>query len=85
MSRLNKDTKTKTNQHMRPISAEEYEVMFKDYPDVMDVKDVMKALNICRSSVYSLITSKKLSYFTIGRVYRIAKISLLEYIIQSNQ
>ena len=58
------------------------EGMFKSYPDVMNVKQVMTALHICRSGVYALLRSGKLHYLTIGRVYRIPKTSLIAYVNQ---
>jgi len=65
----------------RSITTEEYEALFKDYPDVMDVKEVMIALGVCRHSVYKIMKSGQLSYFTVGRIYKIAKISLIEYVV----
>lgn len=64
------------------LKAECWEAMFKDYPDVMDVKQVMSALNICRSSVYSLIKSGDLQHIQIGRVYKIPKVALIKYLNQ---
>jgi len=56
------------------------EGMFKSYPDVMCVKEVMSALKISRHRVYELITRGELSSFRIGNTHRITKNALLKYI-----
>ncbi len=59
--------------------------LFTGYPDVMDVKQVMAALNICRSGVYTLLRSGALHCITIGRVYKIPKVSLINYVSGKNE
>ncbi len=54
--------------------------VFTGYPDVLNVKQVMSALHICRSGVYTLLKSGELHCITIGRVYKIPKTSLINYI-----
>jgi len=54
--------------------------LFIDLPDVMEVKDIMSVLKISRHAVYSLISSKKLNSFKIGRSYKISKDELNKYI-----
>jgi excisionase family DNA binding protein len=54
--------------------------MLQKYPDVMDVKQVMAALNVSRHSVYDLISRGDLPSFRIGKTHKIAKKSLIKYI-----
>jgi len=54
--------------------------MFADYPDVMCVKDVMRALKISRHRVYELILCGALPSFRIGNTHKITKNALIEYI-----
>lgn len=54
--------------------------MFENYPDVMMVEDVANALNVCNATVYKLIHSKDIRYFTVGREYRIPKKALIAFI-----
>ena len=56
------------------------EKMFVQYPDVMDVKDVMSALNISRHKVYDLIICGELESFRIGKTHKITKNALIKYI-----
>ncbi len=54
--------------------------MFQKYPDVLDVKQVMSALNISRHSVYDLIARGDIPSFRIGKTHKIAKKALIKYI-----
>ncbi len=52
---------------------------FKNYPDVLTVKDLCQALHIGRAGAYKLLESGALHSFKIGRVYKIPKDSLIAY------
>ena len=54
--------------------------MFKTYPDVLSVRDLQGALGIGKDAAYSLLESREISAFRIGRVYKIPKASLVKYI-----
>ena len=54
--------------------------MFNNYPDIMSVKDVMTALDICKHSAYQLIESKQIASFRVGRAHKIPKTALIQYV-----
>ena len=56
--------------------------IFKDYPDVLSVKEVCQALQVGRVGVYRLLESGEIYSFKIGKVYKIPKDSLITYINQ---
>lgn len=56
--------------------------LFKDYPDVLSVKEVCQALQIGRVGVYKLLETKEIYSFKIGKIYKIPKDSLIVYINQ---
>ncbi len=59
--------------------------MFNQYPDIMTVFDVSEALFIGKNRVYELLEKGELKGFRIGRVWKIPKNNLEEYILnQSN-
>jgi hypothetical protein len=72
------------NEGNKPIEIPRETQLFTGYPDVMNVKQVMSALHICRSGVYVLLKSGALNYITIGRVYKITKASLINYVSGRN-
>ena len=53
--------------------------MFRDYPDVLTVKDLQRALGIGKVAAYNLLESKEISSIRIGRVYKIPKTSLMDF------
>lgn len=59
--------------------------MFEDYPEIMRVEDVQKALGIGRITVYRLIQNKKLNCVRFGKIIRVPKISLIEFVLGGNE
>lgn len=64
---------------MKILNHESYQSIFKNYPDVLDVKQVSNLLGVSTKTVYKLIKEDKLSYLKIGREYRILKINVMKY------
>lgn len=59
--------------------------MFEHYKDVMDVYDVAEALCIGKNRVYELLGNGSLKGFRIGRIWKIPRTAVQEYILtQSN-
>ncbi len=48
--------------------------MFEDYPDVLTVPDVQRALAVGRNAVYKLIKENRIKSIRIGKSLRIPKI-----------
>lgn len=51
-----------------------------DVPSVMGTQQVADLLQVHINTVKKLITTGKLAAFRVGRVYRVNKVDLLEYI-----
>lgn len=59
--------------------------MLDQYQDILSVYDVAEALYIGKNRVYELLEDGTLKGFRIGRVWKIPKVALQEYIVaQSN-
>lgn len=59
--------------------------MLEQYQDVLSVSDAAEVLFIGKNRVYELLEKKELKGFRIGRVWKIPKEALQEYILtQSN-
>ena len=56
-----------------------YRMIFSNYPDVMDVKQVCDAIGICDKTAYKLIQSGALPAVRVGRQHRIAKLHVMSY------
>ena len=54
--------------------------MFEQYPDILSVEEACEALRVGYNAMYELLNSGKVKAFKNGRVWRIPKASLQEYI-----
>lgn len=57
-----------------------YEMLLKDYPDVMLIDDLCRVLDISIKTAYRLIKEKQIEAKKVGRSYRILKISVFKYL-----
>ena len=57
-----------------------YHNVFKDYPDIMDVKQVSSLLGISTKTAYRLLHDGSLSSLKIGREFRVPKVNIMKYI-----
>ncbi len=65
---------------MEQLQRELYKVMFKDYPDVLDVKQVSAALDVSTKVVYRLLRDGAIASLKIGREFRVPKIAVMRYL-----
>lgn len=57
--------------------------MFEEYPDVLTVEEACEALRIGENAMYELLGSGNLKGYRNGRVWRIPKVAVREYILTS--
>ena len=60
-------------------ASEIYQSVFKEYPDIMDVKQVGSLLGVSTKTVYKLIRNGSLSSLKVGREFRIPKVHVMRY------
>lgn len=58
--------------------------MLREYPDVLDIKQLSMALNISKKTAYKLIQDGAIYNLKIGREYRIPKVSVIQYLLGIN-
>ena len=61
-------------------SQEIYRTVFKEYPDVLDVKQVSKLLGVSTKTVYGLLRAGTIDSLKIGREFRIPKVNVMRYV-----
>jgi len=54
--------------------------VLRDYPDVMNIEQMSKALGISRKTGYKLLKEGTILAMKVGRTYRIPKIHILSYL-----
>jgi len=65
---------------MKLSTNEIYCVVFKEYPDILDVKQVSKLLGVSTKTVYKLLRNGTLDSLKIGREFRIPKVNVMKYV-----
>ena len=58
--------------------------MFEQYPDILTVEEVCEALRMGYNAVYDLLNDGKLKAYKNGRVWRITKQALIQYVSESS-
>lgn len=54
--------------------------MFEQYPDILSVDEACEALRVGYNAMYELLNSGKVKAYKNGRVWRIPKTSIMEFI-----
>ena len=57
-----------------------YRSVFKEYPDVLDVKQVSDALGVSTKVVYKLLRDGSIVSLKIGREFRVPKVNVMRYV-----
>lgn len=57
-----------------------YGIVFKNYPDVLNVQQVSELLGVSTKTVYKQIKDGSLKSIKVGREFRIPKVSIMSYI-----
>ena len=55
-------------------------MLFRQYDDILDLKQFMEYLNVGRTTAYKLLKSGEINVFRIGKVYKIPRKSVDEFI-----
>ena len=59
--------------------------MLSEYPDILTTDDACEALRIGYNALYDLLQSGKLKAYRNGRLWRIPKKSVIEYILEQSK
>lgn len=54
--------------------------MFEEYPEILTVEDAFEALRIGYNAIYELLNIGKLKGYRNGRVWRIPRAALIEFV-----
>ncbi len=69
---------------IRNISiSDAYSLIFNDYPDVVNIKELADMLGICRKKAYELVRNGTLPTIPCSKCYKIAKIDVINYMLES--
>jgi excisionase family DNA binding protein len=54
--------------------------MFRDYEDIVRIEELCQMLDIGKNKAYKLLNSGKIKAFKIGRIHKIPRESIIEYV-----
>lgn len=57
-----------------------YRLVLKEYPDILTVEEMSKALGVSTKTGYQLLRENKIENLKVGRAYRVPKAHLLAYL-----
>jgi excisionase family DNA binding protein len=57
-----------------------YRAILKEYPDILTVEEMSKALGVSCKTGYQLLRENKIEHLKVGRSYRVPKAHLLSYL-----
>lgn len=58
--------------------------MLKEYPEILTTEEACEVLRVGYNALYELLQSGKLKAYRNGRLWRIPKQSVIEYIIEQS-
>lgn len=59
--------------------------MFEQYPEILSTEEAAEALRIGANALYELLSSGKLKAYRNGRVWKIPRQSLIDYILDQTR
>lgn len=59
--------------------------MFEEYDDLITVEEMQKLLGIGKNTAYQLLKNNKIKCFRIGKLWRIPKEAIREYILTQSK
>jgi excisionase family DNA binding protein len=57
-----------------------YRVVFREYPDVLNVKQVSTLLGVSTKTVYRLLRDGSIATLKVGREFRVPKVAVMKYV-----
>ena len=58
-----------------------YQIMFTEYPDVVNVEQLCSMLDISEKTAYDILKSGKIKSLYFGKRYKIPKLFVIEYLM----
>lgn len=57
--------------------------MFDEYPDILSVQQLMRALGIGRNKAYDMLKHNQIRNIKIGKNYKVPKSCLIEFVYKT--
>ena len=65
---------------METSKQEIYGIVFREYPDILDVSQVSVLLGVSAKTVYRLLRKNTIASLKVGREFRVPKVNVMKYV-----
>ena len=65
---------------METVIRQTYRLVFKEYPDILDVEQMSQLLKISKKTAYRLLRTESINSIKVGREYKIPKLNIIRYL-----
>lgn len=62
-----------------------YQMMFPDYPDIVNVTQIQTMLSVSRHVAYDLINDGDIKAIKIKNTFKIPKVNVIEFVMDQNK
>ena len=62
-----------------------YQMMFPEYPDIVNIAQLQTMLGVSRRLAYKLIGDGYVKGVKIGNAFKIPKVNVIEYVMEQNK
>ena len=59
--------------------------MLENYKDILNLKELCEAIDIGKNTAYKLLNTGEIKSVRIGKVYKIPKVWVIDYILNKNE
>ncbi len=60
-----------------------YSLMFSEYPDIVNIRQLQTMLGISRHAAYDLLADGSIRGLKLGNAYKIPKINVIRYVVEN--
>ena len=61
-----------------------YGLMFSEYPDIVNIRQMQTMLGISRHAAYDLLGEGEIGCIKLGNTYKIPKINVIRYVLEAS-
>ena len=62
-----------------------YQMMFPDYPDIVNIPQLQNMLGVSRHLAYNLVNDGYIKGLKIGNAFKIPKVSVIEFVMDQKK
>lgn len=61
-----------------------YGLMFTEYPDIVNIRQLQRMLGISRHAAYDLLGEGEIGCIKLGNAYKVPKVNVIRYVVEAS-